>query len=120
VTDYNRRKIGANYEQMAAKYLISKGYRILETNYHNRYGEIDLIVETKEKLLVICEVKYRSSNRYGSPFEAVTETKRRRICKVAKRYYLEHGLDLDYSCRFDVIGICGEEIVHIEGAFDLC
>lgn len=65
----NKRKVGAEYEQIAAQYLQSKGYRVLERNYRTSYGEIDIILE-KDSCLVFCEIKFRSSGLYGTPFEA--------------------------------------------------
>lgn len=115
----NKRKIGTDYEKKAAKYLSMKGYRILQMNYQNRFGELDILAEDKDGTLVVCEVKYRSDSRYGNPLEAVTETKKKRICKAVRKYYMEHGLSMDHSCRFDVVGICGDgSIQHIEDAFD--
>lgn len=116
----NTRKIGAEYEKLAEEYLKGMGYEILERNYHNRFGEIDLIVrEPKEDVIVYCEVKYRSSSRYGSPLEAVDIRKQRKISKAA---FCHQSYDIrakGKDCRFDVIGINKDrKIEHIKGAFD--
>ncbi len=132
----NKREIGSIYEGIAADFLEQKGYRILERNYQNRYGEIDLIAvwndcraETEgrksEDLLyipgtrvVFCEVKYRMHRGTGDPAEAVTAAKIRHICRVAVGFYMEYRLTEDFPCRFDVISILGNgEIRHIEDAF---
>jgi putative endonuclease len=50
----NKRKIGTDYEKKAAKYLSMKGYRILQMNYQNRFGELDILAEDKDGTLVVC------------------------------------------------------------------
>ena len=66
----NQRQLGSLYEERATEYLKTKGYRILERNFRNRMGEIDIIAKDGAYFCFI-EVKYRTSNRYGSPLEAV-------------------------------------------------
>ena len=58
----NTRSIGSRYESAACGYLIDKGYKILERNYKNKLGEIDIIAESADDVLVYCEVKYRSND----------------------------------------------------------
>ena len=65
----NKRKVGAFYEEIAADYLVSQGVMILERNYRNWLGEIDLIGMTADGWLIFVEVKYRSSERSGSPLQ---------------------------------------------------
>lgn len=112
----NLRKIGSFYEEKAAEYLQKKGYRILVRNFRCRYGEIDLIAEF-DRAIVFCEVKYRSSKEAHVPFEAVTPRKQQRISKTAF-YYLATKSCGERDCRFDVIGISGDQIHHIENAFE--
>lgn len=71
----NKRKVGAFYEEIAADYLVSQGVMILERNYRNWLGEIDLIGMTADGWLIFVEVKYRSSERSGSPLAAVNGRK---------------------------------------------
>ena len=66
----NKRAVGENYEQMAARYLQSQGARIVECNFHSRKGEIDLIM-WESGYLVFVEVKYRRDGQTGDPLEAV-------------------------------------------------
>lgn len=114
----NKRRVGAEYESLAVEYLKSKGYRILEQNYRNRYGEIDIIAEVDDTL-VFCEIKYRSTQGYGDPLEAVDYNKQRHISRVALYYYTFHGYEDSKDCRFDVIAIHGDNtIVHVENAFE--
>lgn len=112
----NKRQIGSKYEQKAVEYLHSSGYTILEQNYRNRCGEIDIITR-KKGMLVFVEVKYRTTSIYGSPLEAVDWRKQNQIRKVARFYLMRHGLSEWTPCRFDVIAFMGEEMSHIENAF---
>lgn len=113
------RATGSDYEQQAAAYLQSQGYRILETNYRNRGGEIDIIALEKETL-VFLEVKYRTSRSYGSGMEAVDYGKQKTICRVAHHYMMAHGYGEWYPCRFDVVSIDAGVITLIRNAFDYC
>ena len=116
----NTRSIGSRYESAACGYLIDKGYKRLERNYKNKRGEIDSIAESAEDVLVYCEVKYRSNDEHGSPFEAVGYAKRRRIGRAASLHFAMKHYDDKKVCRFDVIGIYGDgRIKHIDNAFYL-
>ena len=79
-------------------------------------GEIDLIAK-KGSYLVFIEVKYRTKALTGNPLEAVDSKKQRRICKSADYYRMIHGMMEDEACRFDVVGVLGEQIILIENAF---
>lgn len=116
----NRRKVGSQYEQMAVLYLEGAGYEILERNYRCRFGEIDIIARSKEKnldVLVFVEVKYRSSSRFGSPFEAVDYKKQQRIIQTANYYMKERKTGKGTKVRYDVVGILGSDIKLIKNAF---
>jgi putative endonuclease len=112
----NKRRIGSEYEQRAEQYLMEKGYRILERNFRNRMGEIDVIASQKG-VIVFCEVKYRTSSAFGSPLEAVDWRKQNQIRKVAQFYLMCHGRSEWTPCRFDVIAFEGENMTHVENAF---
>lgn len=111
----NHRAIGSQYEQVAATYLLHKGYQILATNYRSRTGEIDLIAKDG-KYVVFLEVKYKGECQHGYPRESVTVTKQRRIKRTAEYYLMMHERQAVF-CRFDVIEILGEQMTHIENAF---
>ena len=115
----NLRALGEQYEALAARFLMDRGYRILERNFHHhRSGELDLIAK-KNGMLVICEVKYRKDISHGDPLEAVTYKKRLFLCKAALGYLSKKGYPQDTPLRFDVIGITGDgNLRHIENAFD--
>lgn len=114
----NKRQIGKEYEMLAAKYLISKGYKILEMNYFSPHGEIDIIAKDGNTI-VFAEIKFRSNTQYGNALEAVDYKKQRHISKAAMHYYVKHGFVDCIPCRFDVIAINrSNEIYHVENAFE--
>ena len=116
----NKRKVGAFYEELAADYLISQGVMILERNYRNRLGEIDLIGMTADGWLIFVEVKYRSSEYSGNPLAAVDSKKQWVISRVAVEYLKNRYRSMDVRCRFDVVGIERDEICWVKNAFDFC
>lgn len=71
----NKRAAGADKEQLAARYLVDNGYTVLERNFRNKTGEIDIIAK-KDNYIVFVEVKYRSNNKYGYAVEAVNYRKK--------------------------------------------
>jgi len=111
----NKRKIGSIGEDMAVEFLKSRGVKILERNYQNRFGEIDIIGREDNTLLFI-EVKYRKNESFGYPLEAVGFAKREKIRKMA-RFFLNENHYYHYNIRFDCIGIIGSQIEWIKGAF---
>lgn len=115
----NKRKVGADYEKQAAEFLEEQGYRILERNYRNRMGEID-IIGWDGKYLVFIEVKYRGSNSKGGALEAVDLRKQKRISKTALFYRMQKGISEETPCRFDVVGIEQERVSLVKNAFDFC
>lgn len=95
---------GAAFEKMALQHLKKQGLRLLERNYHSRYGEIDIIMQAK-KTIVFVEVRKRSNAQYGHPFETVDYNKQQKIIKTAYCYLKEHRLFEQALCRFDVVGV---------------
>lgn len=112
----NTRQIGAGQEEKAAGYLEAQGMQILERNFRNRQGEIDLIGR-HEGYLVFVEVKYRSSKRQGLPAEAVDLRKQRKICKVADYYRMIHHIGDNAAIRYDVVAMEADKIEWIQNAF---
>ncbi len=112
----NKRQMGTSYEIKAEEYLTRKGYKILERNFRNRGGEIDIIAKDGEYFCFI-EVKYRTTNEFGNPLEAVDVRKQNKIRKVAMYYLMKNKLSEWTPCRFDVIAFEGKKLTHIENAF---
>jgi len=115
----NNKLTGNRGEQLAKQYLVKKGFEILETNYHSAMGEIDIIARKCDTVHFI-EVKYRTSEMFGSGREAVTASKQRTIHKLATRYLVANKLYYEVDISFDVIEINGKinpEIEHLEACF---
>ncbi len=109
---------GKRSEIIATDYLKKKGYKILETNYKNNVGEIDIIAKDKD-YIVFVEVKARMSQAFGHPFEAIDNKKQQKIHSVASLYMVTKN-KYGTKCRFDAISILGlenPEITHIVDAF---
>ncbi|MBR1634583.1 MAG: YraN family protein [Lachnospiraceae bacterium] len=116
----NTRKVGQQYEDVAAEYLENQGYCIMERNYRRRGGELDIVAK-RDGMLIVCEVKYRKTAEQGSPLEAVDARKQMQISKMTAHYLVSHGYREEVPVRFDVIGIDGNgQIRHIENAFEYC
>lgn len=125
----NHLVFGKQGEIIAAIYLKKHGYKIIETNYKNSIGEIDIIAQPKRtflevfkkitKPIVFVEVKTRLSQKFGNPTEAVDERKQNKIRQVATKYLKDNKM-LSCQCRFDVVAVlgeAGEDVNHIQNAF---
>ncbi len=115
------REKGAEAEELAARYLQSKGFAIIDRNFTVRGGEID-IVAVDNGTYVFVEVK--SSRIPGfDPLEQVTRRKISFLKRAAEIYLLRKGLLDRVDCRFDVVTVRFEpkgkvKIEHFENAFD--
>ena len=105
------KKIGNAGEDLACRYLEKRGYKILERNKHySRFCEIDIIAEYKNTLVFV-EVKTRTTNDFGTPFEAITKSKYENIKKGIQFYLQVHKFQ---KYRIDVIGITLKPELKIE------
>ncbi len=114
------REIGREGEDLAAAYLESKGYTVLEKNYFFQRAEVD-IVAYDETAIVFVEVKMRKNTDFGEPAEYVTEKKKKRIYKASEAWLYERKME-GSPVRFDVVAIVKPEnqapdIQHFEHAF---
>ena len=114
---YNKRAIGHNLELLAGEYLIENGLEIIEYNYFNRTGEIDIVAKDG-MYIVFVEVKYRQSDRVQSPSEAVDGKKQRQISLAADQYLLKHKVSEEQLCRFDVVAFLKERPILYKNAFE--
>lgn len=109
---------GSRGEEIAAKHLAGKGFRICTRNWRYLKAEVDIIAE-KDNKLVIVEVKTRGSNEFGEPELFVTKQKQKHLAKAAHAYILQNELDMEV--RFDIVSVLmkGKEplVHHIEAAF---
>ncbi len=100
---YLKHEIGKLGENIACKYLESKGYKIVERNFEARQGEIDIIaIDNKE--IVFIEVKTRTNKKYGNPIEAVDKNKQKHLIKTIEYYLHSRHLE-DEFIRIDIIEI---------------
>ena len=116
-----RQQFGKESEAMAVRHLKKNGYKILEQNYRNKVGEIDIIAKDNG-VLVFVEVKARKTIYYGDPKWAVTPKKQRKISMVAL-YYLKTTKQTQVKARFDVVALSlakdNPRIEIIKNAFEL-
>jgi putative endonuclease len=113
-------RLGARFEDAAARWLQTRGWSVLERNVRFQRREIDLIVR-RGSIVAFVEVKGRRSDRYGQPVEAVTWKKRREIEAVARWWIARHA-QADVQYRFDVVAAAEDgrgriAFVHFEDAW---
>ena len=101
----HQRARGLSAEEDGARWLAQQGYQILERNVSSRFGEMDLVALDGPTLCFV-EIKARRSLRYGSPCEAVTLDKQRRLTRCAESYLARHPHT--GPCRFDVLGLSAD------------
>ena len=117
---YNK-DIGSFGEALARDYLISKFYKILNMNFRNKFGEIDIICK-KNNLLIFCEIKSRYSNSFGSPIESITCYKQKQIIKLSELYLISKKY-YNFNVRYDIIEVIFNTITsshiinHVQDAF---
>lgn len=117
-TAQHRSTLGAYGEAFAARYLVDQGMVLLDRNWRCDLGEIDLVLRDG-RVLVVCEVKTRSSLAFGSPLEGVTEQKAARLRRLAARWLADHSIRPD-EVRIDLVGLLvprrgGTELDHVQG-----
>ena len=113
----NKKEIGNRYEKIVERFLEKNGYQILESNYRNFIGEIDIISKF-ENCIVFIEVKSRKTKKYGLPRESVTKKKIDKIRKCSLIYLRDNNI-YDNPLSFDVVEVYINEkkINHIKNAF---
>ena len=98
-----KQALGRYGEQLAERHLVAQGMVLLDRNWRCDAGEIDLVLR-EDNVLVVCEVKTRSSTDYGTPHEAVTDLKVARLRRLATRWVEERGVAVA-DIRIDLVGI---------------
>lgn len=102
-----RHSLGIQGEEIAARFLKKKGYKVLTRNYRTRMGEIDIIAK-KNHTLCFVEVRTRRSDRFGAAGESIDRKKRRHLEQTAL-HYLQSVLPWEGEIRFDVVTITFSE-----------
>lgn len=117
-TAASKQAVGAYGETVAARHLAEAGLRVLERNWRCDEGEIDLVLRDGD-VLVVCEVKTRTSDVCGSPHEAVSPAKLDRLRRLGQRWADDHGLRPP-DTRIDVVAVRvprrgAAEVEHVRG-----
>ncbi len=109
---------GYFYEKIAQKYVINKGMKIISTNFHSEFGEVDIIA-SKDEYLIFIEVRMRKYDSVVLPAESVEKKKQARIIKTALDFMSNYHENL--QPRFDVLEVINKKgkvyINHISNAF---
>ncbi len=111
-----RARLGAAGESLVIDWYGERGYQLVDKNWRCRAGEIDLIV-ARNRALVFCEVKTRSSYAFGGPFAAVGAEKQARLRKLALEWLAATKRGRGMQLRFDVAGVVNGRVEVIEAAF---
>jgi putative endonuclease len=112
----HNRALGRQGEELAAEWYRARGYDVVSRNWRCSDGELDLVAR-RARTVVFCEVKTRGSAAFGSPLEAVTRTKQKRLRRLAARWLREESPTPAGLARFDVASVFRGTLEVIEGAF---
>jgi len=103
-TALQRQALGRYGETVAERHLHEQGMITLDRNWRCDEGELDLVLRDGD-VLVVCEVKTRSSDDFGSPHEAVGDAKLARLRSLAERWMADHDLGQVPDLRIDLVAI---------------
>lgn len=110
---FNNKVTGLSGENLACEFLKKKGYKIIERNFRfSRLAEIDIIAKDKDTL-VFAEVKTRTNDNCGHPFEAVNYKKLEHIFKAGLAY-MQTTPEEYKKFRIDIISVLGKDNPKIE------
>lgn len=113
--DLYKKLLGGKGEKLVEKYLKKQKCVILKRNFTTPFGEADIIVRDGDEIAFV-EVKTRTSERYGTPAEAVDQKKQARYYQIARYYGLCEGEEP--NARFDVAQVFQDgRIDYIKNAF---
>ena len=113
-----RRAVGSFGERLAVRELGRLGMVVVDRNWRCREGELDIVARQGDDL-VVCEVKTRTSDRFGTPVEAITPAKAARLRRLGGLWATEHSVSPG-RIRVDVVAVMlprhgSPQVVHFEG-----
>jgi len=100
--NYNK---GKNGEEMAREFLLKKDFKLIESNYENKIGEVDLIMTDKD-WLVFVEVKLKIGDKFGTPEEMINKKKLSQIKRVAESYLIFEKSKVKSFEKFRIDAVC--------------
>jgi len=114
--NYHNKNLGARGEDLALEYLEKKGYKLLKRNLRMKAGEIDLLMQQKDTLIIV-EVKTKMSQEYGTPQDEIDYFKKKKLLQLAKSLW---QLYPSHSIRIDVVAVDGKNktIDHVINAVE--
>ena len=111
----SKQQSGTDAEQQALDFLLKQKLKLIDRNYRCRLGELDLIMQHAETVVIV-EVRYRQSERFGGALKSITPRKQSRIIAATQYYLSQHNINP--IIRFDVIAInARHDINWIKNAF---
>jgi putative endonuclease len=106
---------GRGAEARAIALLVDRGYAIVARNWRCRLGELDVVARDGDTLAFV-EIRSRADGAHGSAVATVGAAKQRKLAQVAAAY-LACVRPVARACRFDVVGLTGDDVVLIKDAF---
>ncbi len=107
-------------ERLARRFLEKRGLRLLASNYSCRYGELDLVMSHRQRLVIV-EIRYRRDRRFMTPGESISLVKRKRIARATLHFIQHNPRHQHQPVRFDVVSLSGpldeSRIDWMTGAF---
>ena len=112
-------------EDLVSRWYEQHGYVIVARNWRSKRGELD-VVACKDSVLVVCEVKARASNAFGTPAEAVTPAKQLKVRRATADFRasmrrsndsLASLVNISRTVRFDVACVLGTQLEMLEDIF---
>lgn len=118
MTKVFNRKVGTQGEEIAAKFLEDKGFKILERNYSTKFGEIDLIA-VKNNILRFVEVKLKNGDFFGAPEEMIGTNKLGKVQRMAEYYLMDNPEVAKKYGAYSIDAVCivtgeSEEVERID------
>jgi putative endonuclease len=106
---------GESAEQQACQFLVKHGLKLVTRNFRCKQGELDLVMYDQQTLVIV-EVRFRQTDKYGSALESVTRSKQSRIMAATQIYLSKHKINS--AIRFDVVALsANNQIDWIKNAF---